>query len=156
MNTTYFDEMTFNCAAYERAKKEREERKAQIAKVHGYNSPEMDAWYAEDKAAGPYPYSAGEMKAYWVFKFRRENDADEFEMSDYCWDKEFHDFVETLRKLSITEFTITNHSTALMENIYGFIAEGCTMEGTHTITKKARRWAAEDYEQVMGIRFKVN
>ena len=112
--------------------------------------------YAEDKAAGPYPYSAGEMKAYWVFKFRRENDADEFEMSDYCWDKEFHDFVETLRKLGITEFTITNHSTALMENIYGFIAEGCTMEGTHTITKKARRWAAEDYEQVMGIRFKVN
>ena len=54
MNTTYFDEMTFNCAAYERAKKEREERKAQIAKVHGYNSPEMDAWYTEDKAAGPY------------------------------------------------------------------------------------------------------
>ena len=38
MNTTYFDEMTFNCAAYERAKMEREERKAQIAKVHGYNS----------------------------------------------------------------------------------------------------------------------
>ena len=53
----------------------------------------MDAWYAEEKAAGPSPYSGGEMKAYWVYKMRRENDNNEFEMSDYCWDKEFHDFI---------------------------------------------------------------
>jgi homogentisate 1,2-dioxygenase len=156
MNTTYFDEMTFNCAAYERAKKEREERKAQIAKVHGYNSPEMDAWYAEDKAAGPYPYSAGEMKAYWVFKFRRENNADEFEMSDYCWDKEFHDFVETLRKLGITEFTVTTQSTGLMEDLYGYAEFGCTMVGLHSITKKCPYWLGEDHQTVKGIRFKVN
>jgi len=156
MNESYFEEMTFQCAAYERAKKERAERKAQIAEAHGYDSPEMDAWYAEEKAAGPYPYSGGEMKAYWVYKMRRENDGDEFEMSDYCWDKEFHDFIETLRKLGITEFTITNQSTALMENIYGFIAEGCTMVGTHTITKKSLRWSEEEYETAQGILFKVN
>ena len=46
MNDSYFEEMTFQCAAYERAKKERAERKAQIAEAHGYDSPEMDAWYA--------------------------------------------------------------------------------------------------------------
>ena len=55
MNDSYFEEMTFRCAAYERAKKERAERKQQIAEAHGYDSPEMDAWYAEEKAAGPYP-----------------------------------------------------------------------------------------------------
>ena len=67
-----------------------------------------------------------------------------------------HDFIETLRKLGITEFTITNQSTALMENIYGFIAEGCTMVGTHTITKKSLRWGEEEYETAQGILFKVN
>ena len=155
-NNNYFEEMTFHCAAYERAMRERAERKNQIAETYGSDSPEMDAWYAEEKAAGPYPYSSGEMKAYWVFKFHRENDNNEYEMSDYCWEKEYHDFVETLRKLGITEFTLTNHSTALMENIYGFIDEGCTMIGTHTITKKELHWGENQYESARGILFKVN
>jgi len=156
MNTTYFDEMTANCAAYERAKKERAERKKQITETFGYDSPEMDAWYAEDKTAGAYPYSGGEMKAYWVFKNRRENDGDEFEMTDSPWDKEYHDFVETLRKLGIKEFTVTTHSTGLMDDLYGYTAEGCTMQGLHTITKKSLRWGEEKYETVKGILFKVN
>ena len=156
MNTTYFDEMTFHCAAYERAKKERAERKQQIIEAHSYDSPEMDAWYAEEKAAGPYPYTSGAMKAYWVFKNRHENDGDEFEMSDYCWDKEYSDFVETLRKLGITEFTVTNHSSGLMDDIYGYTEHGCTMVGLHTITKKSLRWGKEEYETAKGILFKVN
>ena len=156
MNDSYFEEMTFQCAAYERAKKERAERKAQIAEAHGYDSPEMDAWYAEEKAARPYPYSNGEMKAYWVFKNRRENDNNEFEMSDYCWDKEFHDFIGTLRKLGVKEFTVTTKSTGLMDNLYGYTAEGCTMKGLHTVTKKALRWGEEQYEESKGILFKVN
>jgi len=156
MNTTYFDEMTFNCAAYERAKKERAERKQEIIKNHGSDSPEMDAWYAEEKAAGPYPYSSGEMKAYWVFKNRRENDNDEFEMSDYCWEREYHDFIETLRKLRVKEFTVTTKSTGLMDDLYGYTAEGCTMKGLHTVTKKALRWGEEQYETTKGILFEIN
>ena len=156
MNTTYFDEMTATCTAWESAKKERTDRKKQIVDTYGYGSPEMDAWYAEDKAAGSYPYTGGEMKAYWVFKNRRENGTEEFEMNDYCWDREFHDFIETLRKLGITEFTFTNQSTALMENIHGFIAEGCTMIGAHTLTKQSLRWGEEQTEKVPGILFKVN
>lgn len=156
MNTTYFEEMTSNCAAYERAKKEREERKKQIADTYGYRSPEMNAWYAEEKAAGPYPYTSGEMKAYWVFKLRRENDSDEFEMTESPWDSEYHDFIETLRKLGIKEFTTTTHCTGLMDDLYGYTAEGCTMVGLHTITKKTLRWGEEQYETSKGILFKVN
>ena len=59
MNTTYFDEMTGNCAVWERAKKERAERKQQIAETYGYDSPEMATWYAEDNVAGSYPYTSG-------------------------------------------------------------------------------------------------
>ena len=156
MNTTYFDEMTANCAAYERAKKERAERKQEIIKNHGIDSTEMDAWYAEEKAAGPYPYSSGEMKAYWVFKNRLENDNDEFEMTDYCWEREYLDFIEALRKLGVKEFTVTTKSTGLMDDLYGYTAEGCTMKGLHTVTKKALRWGEEQYEESKGILFKIN
>ena len=156
MNTTYFDEMTGNCAVWERAKKERAERKPQIADTFGYDSPEMDVWYAEDKAAGSYPYTSGEMKAYWVFKNRRENDNNEFEMSDSCFDREYADFIASLRKLGIKQFTVTTNSTGLMSDIYGYTEQGCTMVGLHQITKKSLRWGADEYDTVNGILFKVN
>lgn len=156
MNYEYFEEMTATCAAWERAKKERKERKKEIADTYGWDSAEMDAWCAEDKAAGTYPYTGGEMKAYWVFRNRRENDDNEFEMCDSCWDTEFHDFVETLRKLGIKQFTVTNNSTGLMNDLYGYTAEGCTMVGLHQITKKSLRWGEEEYETVNGILFETN
>ena len=155
MNTTYFDEMTANCIAWENAKKERDERREQIFQTYGWNSPEMEAWKAEDQAA-VRPYSDGAMKAYWVFKQALDNENGEFEMNDSLWDRERQDFVETLRKLGITEFTVTNHSSGLMDDIYGYTELGCTMAGLHTITKKFPEWRGEGYETVKGILFKVN
>ena len=155
MNTTYFDEMTANCIAWENAKKERDARREQIFQTYGWKSPEMEAWKAEDQAA-VRPYSNGAMKAYFVFKQHCASEAAEVEIDSYCWDSEYHDFVETLRKLGITEFTLTNHSTALMDNIHGLIAEGCTLIGAHTITKKCPLWLGEDHETVKGLLFKVN
>ena len=76
------------------------------------------------------------MKAYWVFKNRRENNNNEFEMSDFCFDKEYADFVATLRKLGITRFTVTTNSTGLMSDLYGYTEQGCTMIGLHQITKR--------------------
>ena len=46
MNTTYFDEMTANCTAWENAKKERDARREQIFQTYGWKSPEMEAWKA--------------------------------------------------------------------------------------------------------------
>ena len=155
MNTTYFDEMTANCIAWENAKKERDERREQIFQTYGWNSPEMEAWKAEDQAA-VRPYSDGAMKAYWVFKQGLENENGEFEMNDSLWDRERQDFVETLRKLGVTEFTVTTQSTGLMEDLYGYAEFGCTMVGLHSITKKCPYWLGEDHQTVKGIRFKVN
>ena len=42
-----------------------------------------------------------------------------------------------------------------MEDLHGFAAEGCTMEGLCTITKKSRRWGEETEEQIPGIRFRL-
>ena len=43
-----------------------------------------------------------------------------------------------------------------MEDLNGYAAEGCTMLGLCTITKKDTRWGEEKEEQIMGIRFRLN
>ena len=149
MNSTY-EEMTRVCTDWQKAKDERKARKQELINTLGWDSEELKAWYEEDKAAA-FPYSSGMMKAYWAFKNSLE--LDELEMSDSCWDNEWHDFVVTLRKMGITHFTVTTQSTGLMNDLYGYINEGCTMLGLHTITKKAYRWGGEETEEVKGIRF---
>ena len=64
--------------------------------------------------------------------------------------------IDTLRKAGIETLVVTNQSTGLMEDLHGYAAEGCTMLGLCTITKKSRRFGEETEEQIMGIRFKLN
>ena len=66
------------------------------------------------------------------------------------------DFVDTLRRAGIRTFVYTNQSTAVMENLHGFAAAGCTMDGLCRIQRNERRWGTDGPEQVMGIRFSVN
>ena len=94
------------------------------------------------------------MKAYWAFKNSLE--LDELEMADSAWDNEWHDFIETLRKMGITHFTVTTQSTGLMNDLYGYTNEGCTMLGLHTIEKKSDRWGTDEIEKVRGILFEIN
>ena len=76
-------------------------------------------------------------------------------MDDFTWDRERHDFIDTLRKAAIQTLVVTNQSTGLMEDLHGYAAEGCEMLGLCTITKKSDRWGEETEEQVMGIRFRL-
>ena len=81
---------------------------------------------------------------------------DELEMDDFLWDKEVADFIEALRSAGIDTFVYTNQSTAVMENLHAFAAEGCTMTGLCTIIRHENRWGDEEPTEVMGIRFSVN
>jgi hypothetical protein len=40
-----------------------------------------------------------------------------------------------------------------MEDIHGYIAEGCTMLGICTITRKKESWGETTEETIQGIRF---
>ena len=77
-------------------------------------------------------------------------------MDDFLWDKEVGDFIEALRSAGIETFVYTNQSTAVMENLHSFAAQGCTLEGLCTITRQESRWGDEEPTEVMGIRFSVN
>ena len=151
-NNTYFDNLYRIGCEYEAARVERQARKQQIIDTLGWDSEELKAWYEEDKAA-KFPFSQGISKAFRAWKTSIQRSEDEVEMDDFLWESEVHDFVEALREAGFQTFVYTNQSTAVMENLHQFAAEGCRLEGLCTITRRENRWGEEEPYEVQGIRF---
>ena len=154
-HNAYFEELKRIGHEYEAARVERQQRKEQIIKTHGWGSNELDAWYEEDKAA-IFPLPQGACRAYRAWAQSLSRKEDELEMDDFLWEKEVTDFVDTLRKAGVDTFVYTNQSTACMENLHQLAAAGCTMQGLCTITRRETRWGDEEPCEVMGIRFSLN
>ena len=150
---TYFAELEAIARDFEARHDAHKKLKQQIIDTLGWDSEELKAWYAEEENDFRYPISAGACK---VFRAWRYSDTDEVIMDDHCWDRERHDFIDTLRKAGIQSMVVTCQSTGLMEDLHGYDAEGCAMQGLCTITKKDNRWGEETEEQIMGIRFSLN
>jgi phosphoglycolate phosphatase-like HAD superfamily hydrolase len=155
INNTYFENLKRIGHEYEAARVERQARKQQIIDTLGWDSEELKAWYAEDQAA-KFPFEQGACKAYraWANSISRREA--ELEMDDFLWDKEVADFIDALRSAGITSFVYTNQSTAVMENLHAFAAQGCSMTGLCTITRQETRWGDEEPVEIMGIRFSLN
>ena len=149
-NNAYFDEMYRIGCEWSKQSEAHKARKEEIIEKYGWDSDELKAWYAEEERDFQYPISSGACKAYRAWRY---SEGDEVIFEDSCWEREFHDFIDTLRKAGIKTFVTTNQSTGLMEDLHGFAAEGCKMEGLCTITKKSNRWGEETEEQILGIRF---
>ena len=154
-NNTYFEELKRIGHEWEAARVERQARKQQIIDTLGWDSDELKAWYAEDDAA-KFPFESGVSKAYRAWATSNSRQEAELEMDDFLWDKEVRDFIDTLRKAGIETFVYTNQSTAVMENLHAFAAEGCTILGLCTITRRENRWGDEEPYEVMGIRFSLS
>lgn len=154
-NNTYFEELKRIGHEWEAARVERQARKQQIIDTLGWDSDELKAWYAED-AAAKFPFESGVSKAYRAWATSNSRQEAELEMDDFLWDKEVRDFIDTLRKAGIETFVYTNQSTAVTENLHAFAAEGCTMLGLCTITRRENRWGDEEPYEVMGIRFSLS
>ena len=152
-NNAYFDELIRIAKEYEKRHSAHKILKEKIIDEKGWDSEELKAWYEEEKEQYKYPISEGANKAYRAWRW---SDTDEVIMEDFTWDRERHDFIETLRKAGIKTMVVTNKSTGLMEDLHGYAAEGCTMQGLCTIFKKSRRWGDEETEAVQGIRFAIN
>ena len=151
-NNAYFEELERIGSEWTKMHEAHKKLQQQIIDTKGWDSEELKAWYAEEEQM-QFPYSQGACKAYRAWKY---STADEILFDSFVWEKEAHDFIETFRSAGIETFVVTNQSTALMENLHWFAAEGCEMMGLCTITKKESRWGEEIEEQIMGIRFKVN
>ena len=147
-NNAYFDEMYRIGCEWSKRNEAHKARKEEITEKYGWGSAELEAWYAEDEQMN-FPFTSGANKA---FRAWRYTEGDEILFDDHCWDSEIHDFIDALRSAGFKTFVITNQSTGLMENLHGFAAEGCKMEGLCTITQKSNRWGTETEEQIPGIR----
>ena len=149
-----FEEMMRAGHEWEKAREERRARKQQIIDTYGWDSEELKAWYEED-AAAKYPFSQGACKAYRAWASSLSRQEDELEMNDFLFENEVADFVDTLRKAGVSSFVYTNQSTAVLQNLHAFAAEGCKMEGLCTITRRETRWGDEEPTEILGIRFSL-
>ena len=150
---TYFEELDRIARDFETRHEAHKKMKQEIIETKGWDSEELKAWYKEEEENFQYPISAGACKAYRAWKY---SETDEVIMDDHTWERERHDFIDTLRKAGISTLVVTNQSTGLMRNLHDFAAEGCEMLGLRTITKKDNRWGEETEEKIMGIRFRLN
>lgn len=140
----HFEEMRRIGREFEEKRRAHEEKKQEIRDTFGWDSEEMKAWY-DVKNNMECPLTQGAWKAYRAWKQTIEKEENELFMDDFLWDYEITDFVDTLRKAGIETFIYTNTSTAVMENIHGFEAEGCKLEGLTKIKRTELRFGG-DYE----------
>ena len=150
----YFNGMKNTLTAWRARRDEHAALKQTVIDTYGWESEELKAWYREDNAI-KYPYSGGEGKAYRAWSSSVDRSQTEFEMDDFLWETEVHDFVETLRKAGVKSFVYTNESTAVMENLHAFAAEGCELAGLCTIACTEDRFGEDKPVEGERIRFKV-
>ena len=96
-NNTYFEELERIGREWQKKYDAHKALKDRILEEHGWDSPELKAWYAEEEQM-VFPYSQGACKAYRAWKY---STTDEILFDDYVWDKEAHDFIDTFRKAGI-------------------------------------------------------
>ena len=146
---SYFKMMSDIGEGYERARAIRKAEKDALMKADDWDG--VKAWNEREKAF-PFPFSSGAMKAYRAWQNSTANESSCFEVNGLPWAKDAHDFITTLQEAGITEFAITDRSTALMELIHVLAdEEGCILVGICTVTRSEKRWGEEGTEEYEGI-----
>ena len=137
----------------ERSTKKRdayEKRKQGLYAAEAWDSEEL-----KNLTKPEFPIAAGACKAYRAWSHSIEKGNEELEMDDFLWDREVTDFIDTLRKAGIETFVYTNQSTAVMENIHDFEANGCRLDGLTKIHRMENRYGEDEETTIPGIRFSL-
>ena len=147
-----FEDIRSKATEWDAIRMEHKKQEEAIIEAHGYCSDELQAW-KKATTLPPFPISHGAMKAYHAWRSNNDHETEEFEFNDFTWETETKDFIDTLRKAGIETMIITNASTALLENLHAYAAEGCTLEGLCTVKRKTI-WGTD--EEIPGIRLRIN
>lgn len=127
------------CKAYEDSKEE--------ARAQGHEA--LMEWYDNGPEKPEYPLTKGQSKAYRLWYW---NERDELNFDDFVWESEAKDFIDTLRAAGVKTFTMTNTSTALMENMHWFVENGCTLMGLCEV-EPTDPWERKHGGPKKGVRF---
>ena len=144
----YMDKLREELENYEQMCKDYEDIKN--AKKNELSDDDFWAWFEENDKP-EYPLTGGQSKALrlWIWA-----ETEELVFDDFVWEKEAHDFIDTLRKAGIKTFVTTDKSTALMENMHWFQQNGCTLMGLCKV-EETDEWNRKHYGNKMGVRFAI-
>ena len=151
---TYFQTMRDIGEGYERARVARKAERDALMKADDWDG--VKAWNEREKAF-PFPFSKGYMSAYRAWQNSTANESGVsgesiLEVNDLPWDNEAHDFITCLKEAGITQFAVTDQSTALMRVLHILAdEEGCKLKGFCKVTRSERRWGSEEIEIYDGI-----
>ena len=148
----YFNVMKKTSEMYEKMISMHEDKKESIIETYGWNSLEVHEWYKKyDEIKKSFPFTGGQCKACraWCSSVRWNHEI--FVLDEFLWDDEIDDFIQILKEAGIKEFVYMNSSTAVMNNIHGFINGGYDFAGLYEIQNKNKY--VDDV--VKGIRFKL-
>lgn len=148
----YFKKMHDIGTEYEKARSIRKREKEELIKNEDWNGYEK---WNEREESFPFPYNDGAMKAYWAWENSFLSKADFFEVRDLPWEKDAHDFVACLKEAGVSEFAITDKSTALMDVLHALSNEGCEMKGLCTVKRIENNWGTEETKSYNGILMRI-
>ncbi len=149
-----FNVMKRTSEMYEKIISAHESKKESVIEAYGWNSPEVHEWYEKyDEIKKSFPFTNGQCKAYRAWCYSVKWGEDIIVLDQYLWDDEIDDFIQTLKEAEIKEFAYMNSSTAVMNNIHGFINDGYDFAGLYVIQNKNKYRNRDDV--VKGIRFKL-
>lgn len=151
-NNYCFNVMKNTNQMYQNLIEAHENKKESIIETYGWDSPETNKWYEKyDEIKKSFPFNGGQRKAFRAWQSSVRYGDEIIILDEFLRDDEVNDFIQTLKEAGIKEFAYMNSSTAVMNNIHGFINSGYDFAGLYEIQNKNKYVD----NVVKGIRFKL-
>ena len=145
----FFEKLHSTGVAFESAKQIRLNEKSKILEKPNHDV-ELEQWYKREEAFS-FPLTRGATIALQDWHSYCELSKNYFECDDLPWEKDLLSYIETLRNAGLTEFVITDHSTALMDSIHLICSYQCELVSLATVIRNEKRWGAYEENTIPGI-----
>ena len=99
----------------------------------------------------PFPFSRGQTTAYNAWKESKANGLGIVECRDLPWEKDFQDFIETLREARIDAILVTDSAFRNKRYIYLFEEAGCIIVGPQIFVRHEKRSTGIENVDATGI-----
>ena len=87
----------------------------------------------------PFPFSRGQTTAYNAWKESKANGLEIVECRDLPWEKDFQDFIETLREAKIEVILVTDSAFSNKRYTHLFEEAGCIVVGPQMFVRHEKR-----------------
>ena len=109
---------------------------------------------ARSRAGEEFPTGMGYAhRAWWKSK---QHGSDIFECETMPFERDMHDFVNTLRAAGVTRFAVTEKSTALLDDMHCLASLGCSLEGLGKVIRTEERYGETETYTLPAVIFTLS